>query len=400
MSAHLDVAVRGTVGDTSASAGQKIAAFGKSAVVWIVVVALVLIAAIIGFLSSTDAGEERNLHYDNTGEDGTAALAGVLRSHGVKVSTTEDYEKALTGAKDRDTTVLVINPDTVDQDKRNAMRDAMKKHGSHIALVNPGFEVAGYSSRLTFASGSTYTNTHPEPSCDFGPASRAGKVKRTNGGYRVLPEDNYEGCYPMDGDAYSLIHAPEGKGSVTVMGEEQWFTNAHLREDGNAALSVGTAGLKPNVVIYFAMYDFDEGVDPLSTVPGWFFMTLLWLLPVGLVAVIWAGRRFGPLAVETLPVTVPPIETVTGLAGLMHRTGNRSEALRILRASALVKMGRTLAVPANAESAEVCQAVAARTGYDYAELEYLFITAVPENDAQLSDLATRIANIEREVRAL
>lgn len=50
MSAHLDVAVRGTVGDTSASAGQRIVAFGKSAVVWIVVVAIVLIAAIIGFL--------------------------------------------------------------------------------------------------------------------------------------------------------------------------------------------------------------------------------------------------------------------------------------------------------------------------------------------------------------
>ena len=122
MSAHLDVAVRGTVGDTSASAGQKIAAFGKSAVVWIVVVALVLIVAIIGFLSSTDPGEDRYLHYDNTGEDGTAALAGVLRSHGVKVSTTEDYEKALAGAKDSDTTVLVFNPDSVDQAKRHTIR--------------------------------------------------------------------------------------------------------------------------------------------------------------------------------------------------------------------------------------------------------------------------------------
>lgn len=400
MSAHLDVAVRGTVGDTSASAGQRIAAFGKSAVVWVVVVAVVLIAAIIGFLSSTDAGEDRRLHYDNTGEDGSAALVGVLRSHGVKVSTTEDYETALAGATDSDTTVLVINPDTVDQDKRNAMRDAMKTHGSHIALVNPGFEVAGYSSRISFASDSVYSNSYPEPSCDFGPAARAGKVERASGGYQVLSGSDYDGCYPMDGNAYSLIHAPEGKGSVTVLAEEPWITNTALREDGNAALSIGVAGLKPNVVVYYAMYDFDDEPDPLSTVPGWFYMTLLWLLPIGLVAVIWAGRRFGPLAVETLPVTVPPIETVTGLAGLMHRTGNRGEALRILRASALVKMGRTLAVPAHADTAEVCQAVAARTGYDYAELEYLFITAVPENDSQLSDLATRIANIEREVRAL
>lgn len=399
MSAHLDVAVRGTVGDTSASAGQRIVAFGKSAVVWIVVVAIVLIAAIIGFLTSTDPGEDRDLHYDNTGEDGTAALAGVLRSHGVKVSTTEDYEKALAGAKNSDTTVLVFNPDTVDQAKRHTIRDAVKTHGSHLALVDPGFEVAGYSSSVSFASDSTYTNTHPEPSCDFGPAYRAGKVERNGAGYRVLSGNDYEGCYPMQGDGYSLIHASEGKGSVTVLGESSWFTNANLREDGNAALSTGVAGLKPKVVFYYAMYDSDEP-DPLSTVPGWFYMTLLWLLPIGLVAVIWAGRRFGPLAVETLPVTVPPIETVTGLAGLMHRTGNRAEALRILRASALVKMGRTLAVPAHADTAEVCQAVAARTGVSYAELEYLFITAAPTHDAQLSELATRIADIEREVRAL
>lgn len=399
MSAHLDVAVRGTVGDTSASAGQRIVAFGKSAVVWIVVVAIVLIVAIIGFLSSTDPGEDRYLHYDNTGEDGTAALAGVLRSHGVKVSTTEDYEKALAGAKDSDTTVLVFNPGTVDQAKRHTIRDAVKTHGSHLALVAPGFEVAGYSSSVSFASDSTYTNTHPEPSCDFGPASRARKVERSGAGYRVLSDNDYEGCYPMDGDAYSLIHTPEGKGSVTVLSESSWVKNTNLREDGNAALSTGVAGLKPKVVFYYAMYDFDEP-DPLSTVPGWFYMTLLWLLPISLVAVVWAGRRFGPLAVETLPVTVPPIETVTGLAGLMHRTGNRAEALRILRASALVKMGRTLAVPAHADTAEVCQAVAARTGVGYAELEYLFITAAPTNDAQLSELATRIADIEREVRAL
>ena len=399
MSAHLDVAVRGTVGDTSASAGQRIVAFGKSAVVWIVVVAIVLIAAIIGFLTSTDPGEDRDLHYDNTGEDGTAALAGVLRSHGVKVSTTEDYDTALAAAQDADTTLFVLNPHVARHTQRNKIRDAVQTHGSHVALVNPGYEVAGYTSHVSFETGSMYSNTHPEPSCDFGPASRAGKVERRAGGYQGLSDKDYEGCYPMDGDAYSLIHTPEGKGSVTVLGESSWVTNTNLREDGNAALSTGVAGLKPKVVFYYAMYDSDEP-DPLSTVPGWFYMTLLWLLPIGLVAVIWAGRRFGPLAVETLPVAVPPIETVTGLAGLMHRTGNRAEALRILRASALVKMGRTLAVPANAESAEVCQAVADRTGVGYAELEYLFITAVPENDAQLSDLATRIANIEREVRAL
>lgn len=399
MSAHLDVAVRGTVGDTSASAGQRIVAFGKSAVVWIVVVAIVLIAAIIGFLNSTDPGEYRELHYDNTRENGTAALAGVLRSHGVKVSTTEDYDTALAAAQDADTTLFVLNPHVARQTQRNKIRDAVQTHGSHVALVNPGYEVAGYTSHVSFETGSMYSNTHPEPSCDFGPASRAGKVERSGAGYRVVSDKDYEGCYPMDGDAYSLIHTPEGKGSVTVLGESSWVTNTNLREDGNAALSTGVAGLKPKVVFYYAMYDSDEP-DPLSTVPGWFYMTLLWLLPIGLVAVIWAGRRFGPLAVETLPVTVPPIETVTGLAGLMHRTGNRAEALRILRASALVKMGRTLAVPAHTESAAVCQAVAARTGHDYAELEYLFNTAVPENDAQLSDLATRIANIEREVRAL
>lgn len=401
MSAHLDVAVRGTVGDTSPSAGKKLASFGKSATLWIVVIAVVLIASIIGFIGSTNAGEQRDLHYNNTGKTGTAALVGVLQSHGMNVTTTEKYSDALAAAKDSNTTLVVLNAFEVEQTQSHTIRSAVRASGSHLMLVDPTYGVSRFSSNISYAiDGQSNYSFTSDPQCGFGPAQQAGEVDRMQPGYRVLPDTTSDNCYPIGDDSYSLIHAQEGKGSVTVLGESLWVQNATLRDRGNAALSIGTAGLTPNVVVYYGTLDQDEQPDPFSATPPWFLMTILWLIPIFVVVVVWRGRRFGPLAVETLPVTVPPIETVTGLAGLMHRTGDRVEALRILRASALSTMGKTLAVPANAQPAEVCRAVADRTGRDLAELEYVFITAVPQTDTELTDLATRISLIEREVRAL
>lgn len=400
MSASLDVATRGTVGDTSPNTRQRLTSFGKNSVLWLVVIAVVLIATILTFLSQLRDNESRGLHYNNFDRDGTAAVAGILRSHNINTSTTEDYDEALNAAHDANTTLVVLSDSGLEQSQLAQLGDATREDGSHLVLVSPDYNVGNYTTKIASQPINGNVPLRVAPDCTFGPAARAGEATTGVYGYRAVNAQSSQACYPYTTTYSGLVHVQDGSGTFTVLGNAEWMYNSLLREDGNAALVIGTIADKPNVVLYYANEPVSAGSNPIQNTPPWIFLSMVWMLPVFVVAVIWAGRRFGPLAVETLPVTVPPIETVTGHAGLMHRTGDRVEALRVLRAAALVRMGRTLAVPSNAGEAEVCQAIAQRTGIALPQLEYVLVTAQPGTDTELSELATRISQIESEVRAL
>lgn len=399
MSATLDVAARGTVGDTSASTGEKLKSFGKSSIIWLVVIVVVLIATTVGFVSQLGSGEQRNLHYNNVTQTGTAAIAGIMRDHGINVTTTESYDTAVQAAANPSTTVVVLTDQDLVGDEFDGLGSAMRQNGSHLVLVEP-LAVGLFTNRITSDGTPGNIPINVTPQCTYPPAQRAGQVRAGQTPFnRVNPQDGSV-CYPYGSNTFGLVTVPDDSGTVTVLGNAQWLQNANLREDGNAALVLGTIADNPNVVLYYPVSTQEPTPSPFSLIPPWFLLSVAWLIPVFVVAVLWAGRRFGPLTVETLPVTVPPIETVTGHAGLLQRTGNRAEVVRILRAASLVRMGRTLAVPANAEPATVCQAIATRTNLDYSAVEEALITGVASTDAQLTDLASRIDHIESEVRSL
>src|SRR5690606_10490700 len=120
--------------------------------------------------------------------------------------------------------------------------------------------------------------------------------------------------------------------------------------DGNAALALRLAGKRENVAWYLADW-FDDTVlsgdpgepptfeaNPDFLPPG--FGTALYALGLtALVAAFWRGRRFGPLAVEPLPVVVPAKEATRGRARLYRRARAYGRATAALRASTARRIG-------------------------------------------------------------
>src|SRR5699024_11405746 len=82
---------------------------------------------------------------------------------------------------------------------------------------------------------------------------------------------------------------------------------------------------------------------PLGYLPDWAGPLLLWLVLVGIVALVALGRRVGPVVAEPLPVTVRPQELVLGRAQLLQRAGAREDAALTPRAATSSRLAHQLA---------------------------------------------------------
>lgn len=417
MSAALDVATRGT---SRASSGglRAVGAAARSATVWVVAAIVVLLAAIVGFVLSTGGEDTRPLHWESTEPDGGRAFVEVLRSRGVDVTTTESYDEARRMAAETGTTLLVHDSDTVlgTVERRDLARASAAGDGELVvAGGQDGFD--GYTDSVSPAHSTVDAVDHSEPmpaDCSWDVAQRAGAVTGSDAP-RWSSNGTSEGtvtvCYhhPWDQPGYGTVVREEfDDHGLTLLSDSSPLSNAQLDADGNAALVLGALGKQERVVYYYPSADDesrsadggDGGASTLDLVPRWFGVAFLWLFPLLLVVMLWRGRRLGPLALERLPVIVPPVETVIGRAGIMQRSGARLEALRSLRTASLLRMARRLALPPDARSDRICDAVAAHTGRDPAEVRYALLEAVPASDRQLADISTLISTIESEVSPL
>ncbi len=112
---------------------------------------------------------------------------------------------------------------------------------------------------------------------------------------------------------------------------------------------------------------------------------------------IWRGRRFGPLVVENLPVTVRASETMEGRARLYQKSSARLRALDSLRIGTIARLARSCGLPRLATVEEVVAAVAPLTGRPVTEVRGLLIDRHPASDAELVVLSDELLELERNV---
>jgi hypothetical protein len=91
--------------------------------------------------------------------------------------------------------------------------------------------------------------------------------------------------------------------------------------------------------------------------PRWAQHAFWWLLVVGVLAVLWRGRRFGPVVTEPLPVVVRSAEVVEGHGRLYRRSGARERAAILLRAAAATRLAARLGLDRRAGPVEVAAAL-------------------------------------------
>lgn len=411
MSTSLDLAVRGTTAHTGPGRADRLRSGSRAAALWVTAAAVILVTAIGGFFLSILDEETSALHPESVQPSGTKALMDILRERGVEVTVTESRQEARTAAAAADTTVLYIDLDADGEtETRKEIGEAVRSGGNSLVLADPGYDVEDFTPALRMASYFESDVQHEllQPDCQAPAAAAAGQVRGADGFYSAAP--GYEGavttCYTFPGvppGAGAYARAEADGADVTVLGSQTWMTNASLDEEGHAALTLHTLGQHENLVVYLPQAGDqpsageEEPPNALTFVPPWFGVALLWLIPLTAALLWWRIRRFGPLAVERLPVVVPPVETVHGRAALMQRAGARTASLHSLRTASLLRIAARLARPSQERPEQLCAAIAAHTGRDLAEVRYAYLEGVPANDRQLSDIAVLITAIESEV---
>ncbi|HEY1158621.1 MAG TPA: hypothetical protein VGE95_20355, partial [Arthrobacter sp.] len=194
--------------------------------------------------------------------------------------------------------------------------------------------------------------------------------------------------------------AVSSDGRLAVLGNRTVLGNDKLDEQGNAALAVRMLGGSPDLIWYLpsledvAVTGSGKTLDDLA--PDWARFLGPWLVLVALAAVLWRGRRHGPLVFEPLPVVVKAVETAEGRARLYQDSRSISQARDNLRAGLLVRLSGKLRLGPGATAEDIIAAAARFLGTDATAIRTL-INERPESEARLVAWSQALDKLEKEV---
>ncbi|MFE3721529.1 DUF4350 domain-containing protein [Streptomyces cyaneofuscatus] len=384
---------------------------------------LILVIAGVTFAAVRSGTNYGHLDPRSADAKGSRAAAELLKARGISVTVATTLDEATTAAGS-DTTLLVTGPNLLTPAQQRRLHEATSASTGRTVLIAPGPAAA------TRLSPGVRTEPHRPvtplpPSCAFPPARSAGTADM--GGLRyTAPDSTATACYPSDGSPSLLILKGRGDSDTVLLGSPDFLRNERLDQQGNASLALQLLGSRPHLVWYLpSLADpsatSDDGSpdnsndtnsggngveasgeesDFLDLIPsGWLWGTLQLTL-AAVLAAIWRGRRFGPLVVERLPVSIRASESAEGRAGLYRKANARDRAAESLRAAARSRIARLAGVTAReAHTSDVLlPAVSARTTTTGDDLSTLLFGPAPADDAALVLLAEHLDALEREVR--
>lgn len=377
----------------------------------------ILAALLVGAILTGGSGGG-GLDPQSAGPTGSRAVAAVLGRQGVDVTrttSTAETTAAVRRAGAEDTTVLLARTAPLSAGQLAQLEET----GADLVLVEPTDDVLDeLAPGLEVQQELPVVDAVP-PQCDVPDAVAAGET--TGGGVLVGPiDDDGAGsgdagatepvlCYgvPLAGAPYAALDAPDAVGAdgshrVVVLGQGAVLQNDSLAEEGNAALALRTLGGDDRLVWYLPD-PLDPALDAEPTglgelLPGGIRRALWYaLLPVGLL-LLWRGRRLGRLVPERLPVVVRATETLEGRGRLYRSAQAREHAAATLRSASLVRLASRLGLSGTADSGAVVRAAADAAGRPAQEVEMLYRSPAPRDDAGLVRLADALDTFEEEVR--
>jgi hypothetical protein len=357
----------------------------------LLIAAALVAAVVVAVLLGTDAQTSTPMDPDNPGSDGTQALARVLDDEGVDVQAVRGADAFEATVVDGDTTVVVVLPEFLG----TSTIDRLLDHASQAHTV----VVVGAGPGIADALGSPGGGS----SIALGDGRRAGCDDARFEGLTL--EVDFTTLYPegacYDGKAGSIVSEPSD--GLLLFGADQALTNDQILRADNAAVALRMLGQDERLVWYVPSLDdlvADDGVSLQSLMPRWVQPGLA-LLAVAMVTVIlWRGRRLGALATEPLPVVVRAVETTRSLGRLYRRSGDRGHAAESLRRAARSRLAERLRLGSTTPPDVLAREVARRTGRTEDDVVALLGPAavVPSSDRDLITLASRLDELDREVR--
>lgn len=391
--------------DTAVAASPTVRAWLRRSAFWFgaaaFALAVVVVAALINGVTGAPGGA---LDADNPAPRGGMAVAEVLEQRGVDVLPVDTLEEAADAAGDPGETTLLLH------DRDALLTDEQLRRAGDIAdrvvLASPGFTVLQVLAPGVLLAGSGGDDRSLPARCSDPAAGGAETVRADDlDAYRVdeatLPAGaEATECFPAGDGAVALVRVAEGGRETVVVDADPLFTNDQVARSGNAAVALTALGARPTLVWYTpGLGDIEvDGPPSLAELtPGWVTPLALLLGIVALAAALWRGRRFGPLVVEDLPVTVRASETMEGRARLYQRASARGRALDALRVGAVSRMATSLGLGRAATVPEVIAAAAAATGRDPGDVHAVVVGALPATDRELVTLTDRLRALEADV---
>jgi len=377
-----------------------------------VLVALILLGGAVIALIQAGPPVAGPLDPNDTGPQGTHALAALLTHRGQTMSRVTTVAEAAGQARGGGATLVVTNPGLLSP----SQLAALARVSASLVLVAPGRPaLTALAPGVRVAGQAPVFSTAPR--CGLPAAALAGSAyaggqelsTAVSGAWRCYParalpdaSGGQEAAAGVPASRhYSLIRYTAAGRAVTVLGTGTGFTNAYLASDGNAALALNLLSGTPRVVWLTpspAAAAAPAGPKPLtSLVPRPAYLVVAELGVALLLAVAWRMRRFGPLVAEPLPVAVRASETVEGHARLYRARRARDRAAAALRAATLARITARVGLPRAASPEAVCHELAARTGRDPDQISGILFGAVPRDDAALVALATELDSLEGQV---
>ncbi|MCU1424690.1 MAG: hypothetical protein JWM51_981 [Microbacteriaceae bacterium] len=374
----------------------------RRSVFWVGSLVFLIIVAVMGLLfTGTDAASDP-LSATNPGPAGAKALAEVLDDRGVTVTVADSLADATAAARDpQSTTLLFFDPEAILDSEQRA--DAFRL-ARHVVIVDPSFDELTDLAPDVAQAGDV--DGALEAECALAAATKAGTISGDGEGYRYTGGGDAALCFGSGDAVFSVIQVETATGTATgtatVVGARDALSNEFITDRGNAALAVNLLGRSENLVWYIpTVADLATGEAPtLATLsPDWVVPLAALVILTALAAAVWRGRRFGPLIVENLPVTVRANETMRGRARLYEKSRARLRALDALRIGAVERVAVRCGLPRVATVDEVIAAVASLTGVGQNEVRRVLLDAVPANDRDLVRLSDDLLRLERAVAA-
>lgn len=370
----------------------------RRAAFWMVLALFgLLVVAAVYALAGAGSTNRPPLDPTSANPDGGKAVAQVLRSEGVDVVAAESAADASTALDEAggDATLLVVDTVFLDPAKLSGLADS----AGSIVLVDPSFPTLREVAPDVRIAGAADGDGGVAADCRVEVPERADRATVENT-YRL--EGDATGCFPVDGDRFGLVSV-DGERPVTIVGSPAVFANGSVTNYGNAALALGLLGSTDSLVWYVpGLADVEADAPPTigELTPGWVVPSLLLVVVATIAAGVWRGRRFGPLVVEPLPVTVRAGETMEGRARLYQRTSARLRALDALRIGAIERIASMLALSRHTDAAAVADAAAALTGRPASEVRAILVDAIPRGDADLVAFSDALTILEAQIRSL
>ncbi len=357
----------------------------------VAVVVILLLAAVAAAFGSRRQGRATTaLDPGSAAEDGTKAMATLLRDRGLVVQVTPQVPAVGDAA-----TVLVLSDD-LGAEQRQALLAFVDGGGSLVvsdptSALHPGADRDG-------GAGAAF-GSWPRQACTIGVLAAVDGLDllslEDDLAYPIGPDDR--GCFGTDRRAF-VVERAQGQGRVTALGGSSPFLNRQLAEADNAALALALLDRDERGTVVFLQGEVLAGDKTLTElVPRRVWMLLAQLVVAFLALAWWRSRRLGAPVSEHDPVVVPGSELVLATGALASRSRHVDHSATVLRGDGRRRLCERLGVASDTPTAVLDDLVSARTGAPSGTVTALLDGPVLVDDDALVGLAHRLDQLCQEV---